>query len=177
MERNLLLQIKKLNGAMDKKPKPHDRDKIVEIRGLKYNRERGGVGGNTGETMILVSAGDEHPGHIVVEHREKMPALAEIATQHFGSLPATIPGLHEEIAADLMATASIETRDSTGVLTQLLLDVPSIQRSKHYYLEKIEKFLQSCQEPAGRKFECRINLYENNIFLFNCSHATLLGQQ
>ena len=117
---------------------------------MRYDREYGAVGGNTGEAMILVSAGDEYPADLVVSHRIRNPSLAEKATKTFGPLPSIVPGLHTEAAADLMATASTEMRSPDRSVVQLLLDVPSMQRSKQYYLNKIEIFLKNCKEPGGR---------------------------
>ena len=150
MEADILLELKKMNGAVDKQLRAPVGEKYVEVRGLRYSREYGSVGGNTGEAMILVSAGDEYPADLVVSRRIRNPSLAEKATKTFGPLPSTVPGLHTEAAADLMATASTEMRDSAGSVVQLLLDIPSMQRSKQYYLNKIESFLKNCKEPVGR---------------------------
>ena len=67
----------------------------------------------------------------------------------FGSLPSIVPGLHEETAADLMATASVRMKSLNEMVVQLLLDVPMMQRSKQYYLKKMEEFFQNCKQPAG----------------------------
>ena len=150
MEAKLLLEMKKMNGAVDKQRRAPVGDEFVEVRGLRYSREYGSVGGNTGEVMILVSAGDEYPADLVVSHRIRNPSLAEMATETFGPLPSIVPGLHTEAAADLMANASTSMRSSSGSVVQLLLDVPSMQRSKQYYLNKIESFLKNCKEPVGR---------------------------
>ena len=150
LEGLLLLEMKKMNGEVDKQLRAPVGEKYVEVRGLKYNKEYGSVGGNTGEVMILVSAGDEYPADLVVSHRIRNPSLAEKATKTFCPLPSIVPGLHTEAAADLMATASTEMRSPARSVVQLLLDVPSMQRSKQYYLNKIETFLKNCQEPAGR---------------------------
>ena len=40
-------------------------------------------------------------------------------------------------------------KSPTSVVVQLLLDVPMMQRSKQYYLKKIEEFFQNCKQPAG----------------------------
>ena len=150
MESLLLLEMKKMNGAVDKQLRAPVGEKYVEVRGLRYYREYGAVGGNTIEVMILVSAGDEYPADLVVSRRIRNPSLAKKATKTFGPLPSIVPGLRTEAAADLMATASTAMRSSAGSVVQLLLDVPSMQRSKQYYLNKIETFLKNCQEPVGR---------------------------
>ena len=150
LESLLLLEMKKMNGTVDKQLRAPVRDQYAEVRGLRYNREYGTVAGNTIEVMILVTAGDEYPADLVVSHWIRNPSLAEKATKTFGPLPSIVPGLHTEAAADLMATASTYMRDSSGSVVQLLLDVPSMQRSKQYYLNKIESFLKNCKEPAGR---------------------------
>ena len=150
LESLLLLEMKKMNGTVDKQLRAPVRDQYAEVRGLRYNREYGTVAGNTIEVTILVTAGDEYPADLVVSHRIRNPSLAEKATKTFGPLPSIVPGLHTEAAADLMATASTYMRDSSGSVVQLLLDVPSMQRSKQYYLNKIETFLKNCKEPAGR---------------------------
>ena len=106
--------------------------------------------------MILVSVGDEFPPDIVVKKRIKNPALVAKATQIFGSLPSTVPGLHEEAAADLMAIASVSMRSANGTVVQLYLDVPMMQRSKQYYLKKIEEFLQNCKQPVGTYGHIRV---------------------
>ena len=150
LESLLLLELKKMNGAVDKQLRAPVGEKYVEVRGLRYSREWGALGGNTIEVMILVSAGDEYPADLVVSHRIRNPSLAKKATKTFGPLPSIVPGLHTEAAADLMATASTAMRSSAESVVQLLLDVPSMQRSKQYYLNKIESFLKNCQEPGGR---------------------------
>ena len=139
-----------MNGTVDKQLRAPVRDQYAEVRGLRYNREYGTVAGNTIEVMILVTAGDEYPADLVVSHRIRNPSLAEKATKTFGPLPSIVPGLHTEAAADLMANASTDMRSSAASVVQLLLDVPSMQRSKQYYLNKIESFLKNCKEPAGR---------------------------
>ena len=150
MERELLLEIKKMNGAVEKQLRAPVGEKYVEAEGLRYNRENGSVAGNTGEVMILVSVGDEYPADVVVSHRIRNPSLAERAIKTFGSLPSIVPGLHTEAAADLMASASSYIKSYCCSATQLLLDVPSMQRSKQYYLNKIETFFQNCQEPERK---------------------------
>ena len=150
MEAELLLEMKKMNGAVDKRLRVLVGDEYVVVGGLRYDREYGTVAGNTGEEMILVSAGDEYPADLVVSRRIRNPSLAEKATKTFGPLPSIVPGLHTEAAADLMATAGMYMRSPAISVVQLLLDVPSMQRSKQYYLNKIESFLKNCKEPGGR---------------------------
>ena len=149
VESDLLQEMKILNGAVGKQQRAPAGEQYVEVRGLRYNRQYGTVWGNTAQVMILVSAGDEYPADLVVRRRIKSPPLALRATTYFGSLPSIAPGLHAEFAADLMATGSTEMRSSAVLVRQLLLDVPSMQRSKQYYLSKIESFLQHCQKPVG----------------------------
>ena len=150
MEADLLLEMKKMNGTVDKQLRAPVGEKYVKVRGLRYDSERRTVAGNTGEVMILVSAGDEYPADLVVSPRIRNPSLAKKATKTFGPLPSIVPGLHTEAAADLMATASTDMRSPNISVVQLLLDVPSMQRSKQYYLNKIETFLKNCKEPVGR---------------------------
>ena len=150
MERELLLEIRKMNGAVEKQLRAPVGEKYVEFGGLRYNLENGSAEGNTGEVMILVSVGDEYPADVAVSQRIRNPTMAEKATKTFGSLPSIVPGLYTEAAADLMATASTDIRSSVSSVVQLLLDVPSIQRSKQYYINKIEAFFLNCQEPVGK---------------------------
>ena len=150
METELLLEIKKMNGAVEKQLRAPVGEKYVEAGGLRYNTITGSVAGNTGEAMILVSVGDEYPAELVVSHRISNPSLADRAIKTFGSLPSIVPGLHTEAAADLMATASSYILSHCISVVQLLLDVPSMQRSKQYYLNKIETFFQNCQEPERK---------------------------
>ena len=149
MESELLHDIKKMNGVLGKQPNVPDGDHYVECRGIRYNTRRGDVSGNKSEDMILVSVGNEFPPDVVVKQRIKNPALAVKATQTFGLLPSTVPGLHEEAAADLMATASVGMKVPNRTIVQLCLDVPMTQRSKQYYLKKIEEFLKNCKQPVG----------------------------
>ena len=149
LESKLLLEIEKVNGALEKQLQGPVGDDNVEVNGLRYNRKRGAVGGNTGEVLILVSVGDKYPDDLVASQRTRHPFLAEQAAKTFRSLPLVVPGLHKEAAADLMATASITMKSLHGSVVQILLDVPMMQRSKQHYLNKIETFLQNCQEPAG----------------------------
>ena len=138
-----------MKGVEGRKPTPPTGDHYVESRGIRYYMKRGGVGGNTGEVMILVSVGSEFPTGVQVQPRVRDPALAEKAIQTHGRLPPIVTGLHEEAAADLMARASLELQDSSGDLVHLCLDVPGKQRSKEYYLNTIEEFLKRCQQPVG----------------------------
>ena len=101
------------------------------------------------ETIILVSVGTEFPVNIVVHSRIKNPALAAKAKQMHGSLPFIVPGLHEEAAADLMATATPRLKAPNSTVVKLYLDVPMMQRSKQYYLNKIQEFLQHCKHSVG----------------------------
>ena len=151
MESLLLLEMKKMNGAVEKQLRAPVGEKYVKAEGLRYNRFSGAVGGNTIEVMMLVSVGDEYPADVVVSQRIRNQSLAEKATKIFGSLPSIVPGLHTGAAADLMATASTDMRSCNTSVVQLLLDVPSMQRSKQYYLNKIETFFQNCNEPVGKK--------------------------
>ena len=157
MESELLQEIKRINGALDKQLRVLAGDHYVEGGGFRYYAKYGGMGGNTGEILILVSVGDEFPADIVVKKRKRNLALAEKATKLFGSLPSIVPGLHEEAAADLMARASVYMKSPNAEVVQLLLDVPMMQRSKQYYLKKIEEFLQNCKEPAG------MCIYSSNV--------------
>ena len=144
MECALLKEIKKMKGVLGKEPKPITTER-VEYGGFRYNTKFGGLGGNTRKVMILVSVGSEFPDSTVVQQRTKNPTLAEKETQTHGSLPSIVPGLYEEAAADLMATASVHLKAPNSTVAQLHLDVPMMQRSKQYYLKKIGEFLEHCK--------------------------------
>ena len=150
MESELLLEMKKSTGTVDKKPKAPVAEHFVEVGGMTYNMQFGGLGGNTGRCMVLMSVGDEYPADVVVSQRIKNPSLAKKAKTVFGSLPSIVPGIHEEAAADLIATAKTIENNSAASLDQLLLDVPSLQRSKQYYLNQIESHFHNCQKHNGR---------------------------
>ena len=149
LESELLLEMKKVNGALEKQPREPVGAHFVKVSGLRYDTINGAVGGNTIDVLILVSVGDKYPADLVVSQRIKNPFLAEQATRTFGSLPLLVPGLHKEAAADLMASASIRMKSANTSVVQILIDVPMMQRSKQFYLKKIETFLQNCQEPVG----------------------------
>ena len=117
---------------------------------MTYNMKAGGLGGNTARYMVLMSVGDEYPADVVVSQRIKNPSLAKKAKTIFGSLPSIVPGIHEEAAADLIATTNTIEKSSSPIV-YLLLDVPSIQRSKQYYLNQIKSHFQNCQEHDGKK--------------------------
>ena len=150
MESLLLLEMKEMNGAVQKQLRPRVGEGYVEAAGLMYSTEYGIAGGNTGEVMILVSAGAMYPADMIATQRIRKPLLGKKAVKKFGTLPSIVPGLHTEAAADLMATGSAYMRGCSRSVVQVLLDVPSMQRSKHYYFTKIETFFQKCQEPMGR---------------------------
>ena len=152
MECELLLEIKKNTGTEDKKPKAPVAEHFVEFGRMTYNMQFGGLGGNTGRYMVLMSVGDEYPDDVVVSQRIKNPSLAKKAKTLFGSLPSIVPGIHEEAAADLIATTKFIEKGCAVSLDQLLLDFPSMQRSKQYYLNKIESHLKTCQEHDGRNY-------------------------
>ena len=154
MEIDLLTEMKKVNGVLAKEPRRSIREHVIEVGGIKYNKLYGGVAAeNTTQYLILVSVGDEYPVDVMVSHRIKNPSLTKKAKKTIPSLPLAVPGLHEEAAADLMAAASRTMKDPFGTVVQLLLDLPSMQRSKQYYLEKIETFFQNCQEPFGMYYD------------------------
>ena len=152
MESELLYEMKKMNGALGKQPKLPTGDNWMEYGGFRYRKQYGDMGGNMGKDMILVSVGNKFPADVVVKSRIKNSALAQKATQTFGSLPSIVPGLHEEAAADLMATASAIMKEPNSTEVQLCLDVPMMKRSKQYYLKKIEEFLQNCKQPVGKSY-------------------------
>ena len=149
MECKLLQEMEKMNGAVSKELHKLIGEHYMDSRGVRYDIKRGGIGGNTGETMLLVSVGSEFPADISVQPRIKNPANAKKATQIYGSLPPIVPGLHEEAAADLMATASPDIKSPNYNVVQLCVDVPMMQRSKHYYLKKIQEFFEHCKHTAG----------------------------
>ena len=175
MEIDLLTEMKKVNGVLAKEPRRGIGEHVIEVGGLKYNRLRGAASGeNIAQYLILVSVGDEYPVDVMVSRRIKNPSLAKKAKETFPSLPLAVPGLHEEAAADLMAAASIHIKDPFRTVVQLLLDLPSMQRSKQYYLEKIETFFQNCQEPFGKFYD--FLMFTVITFLFTtCSWAVLPG--
>ena len=148
-ERELLQELKRMKGVEGRKPTPPAGEHYVQSRGIKYNLKRGAVGGNTGDAMIMVCVGSEFPAGVQVQPRVRDPARAERATQIHSHLPPIVAGLHEEAAADLMATASLRLHDSSSDLVRLCLDVPGKQRSKEYYLKTIEEFIKHCQQPLG----------------------------
>ena len=145
-----MYEMKKLNGVLGKQLKTPTGDNWMEGGGFRYDKQRGGTGGNTSERMILVSVGNKFPADVAVKQRIKNQALARKATQTFGSLPSIVPGLHEEAAADLMATTSTIMKTPSSTVVQLCLDVPMMQRSKQYYLMKMEEFFQICKLPVGK---------------------------
>jgi len=55
MERELLLELKRMKGVERKQPTPlTGRHYICRVKGIRYNQKLGAVGGNTSEKMILV---------------------------------------------------------------------------------------------------------------------------
>ena len=148
MECELLQEIKRMNGALNKQLRLYAGEHFVECGGVRYNTKYGYIRGNTAEVMIVVSVGDEFPADNITVVKKRIKR-AEKAKEMFGSLPSIVPGLHEETAADLMATASVYMKNPISAVVQLLLDVPMMQRSKQYYLKKIEEFFQNCKQPAG----------------------------
>ena len=175
-EGDLLLEIKKVNGVLAKVPKVGVGEKLIEVGGLKYNREIGAVSGkNTGEYFILMSVGDEFPAGLVVSQRKRNRLLAEEAKKRVGTLPLAVPGIHDEAAQDLMCTASTKVKDPFGRVVRLLLDSPSYQRSKQYYLKKMEEFFENCQEAFGmveNNFEYSVN---TRLYFTMCSCCVLFG--
>ena len=138
-----------MKGVEGRKPTPPTAEHYVMSRGIRYYMKNGGTGGNTCETMVVVSVGSECPAGVSVQPRVRDPDLAERAFQTHSRLPSTVTGLHEEAAADLMARASMQLQDSSHDLVRLCLDVPGKQRSKQYYLNTIEEFLKHCKQPLG----------------------------
>ena len=149
MESELLQEMKKINGALHKELKTPAGDHYMEAGGVRYDTKLGGIGGNTTETMILVSVGSEFQVGVEVHPRIRNLAQAETAKQMYGTLPSIVPGLHEEATADLMATATPELKAPDSTVVKLHLDVPMMQRSKQYYLNKIQEFLQHCKQRVG----------------------------
>ena len=139
-----------MKGVEGKQLTPPTGEHYVWSRRIRYNMELGDVGGNTAEEMILVSVGSEFPAGVQVQTRVKNPALAERAVQTYGHLPPIVTGLHEEAAADLIATACLRLQSPSVDLVRLCLDVPGKQCSKEYYMKSIEEFLKNCQHPGGK---------------------------
>ena len=162
MESDLLKEMKTMNEVLDKELRTVAGEHYVEAGGFRYDTKRGGIGGNTKETMILVSVGSEFPVDIVVHPRIKNPALAQKARQTYGFLPFIVPGLYEEAAADLMATASPQLKAPNSTVVKLYLDVPMMQRSKQYYLNKIQEFLQHCKSRVG--MHVATNMYIHGVY-------------
>ena len=138
-----------MKGVEGKQPTSPTGKHFVWSRGISYYMERGGVGGNTYETLILVSVGKEFPAGAKVRPRVKSQALAKRATLIYGHLPPLVTGLPEEAAADFMARASLQLRTQETDLVRVCLDVPGKQRPKEYYLRTIEEYLEHCQQPVG----------------------------
>ena len=140
-----------MKGVEERKLIPPIGEDFVESRGIRYDMKYGCISGSTREVMILVSVGSEFPAGLQVERRVRDPAMAEKAINTHGRLPSIVTGLHEEAAADLMATASaiLHSSVTNTDLVCLYLDVPGKQRSKQYYLQAIEKFFKHCQQPLG----------------------------
>ena len=149
MECKLLQEMKKMNGAVSKELQEVTGENYVVSTGIRYDIKLGGISGNTGEVMLLVSVGSEFPADTSVQPRIKNPANVKKATQIYGSLPPIVPGLHEEAAADLMATAIPDVKSPNFNVVQLCVDVPMMQRSKHYYLKKIQEFFEHCKHTGG----------------------------
>ena len=168
MESELLQGMKIMNGALDKELKTPVGIHYVKAVGFRYNTNLGCMGGNTSETMILVSVGNELPVGKVVHPRIKNHALAKKAKQMYGSLPFIVPGLHEEAAADLMAAASPQLKAPNSTVVKLYLDVPMMQRSKQYYLNKIQKFLQHCKDHVGMCIITRLVDYKWRLSVYIC---------
>ena len=162
MECELLQEMKIMNGALDKEPRTLAGEHYMESGGFRYNTNNGSMGGNMCETMILVSVGSEFPVDIVVHPRIKNPALAQKARQTYGFLPFIVPGLYEQAAADLMATASPQLKAPNSTVVKLYLDVPMMQRSKQYYLNKIQEFLQHCKSRVG--MHVATNMYIHGVY-------------
>ena len=162
MESELLQEMKIMNGVLDKEPRAPAGEYYVEGGGFRYDTNLGSMGGDIGETMILVSVGSEFPVGKVVHPRIKNPALAAKAKQMYGSLPFIVPGLHEEAAADLMATANPQLKAPNSTLVKLYLDVPMMQRSKQYYLNKIQEFLQHSKSGVG--MHVATNMYIHGVY-------------
>ena len=148
-EQELLLAIKRLKGVEGKVPTPPVGEDYVQSRGIRYYIKYGCVGGNTNETMILVSVGDETPPGVVVKCRTRDATMAARAISKYGCLPSVVAGLHEELAADIMARASLILQDRSTDLVHLSIDTPGYQRSKEYHLKNIQEFFEQCQKPGG----------------------------
>ena len=165
IEGELLREIKKMNGAVSKELRELTGEHYVVSTGIRYNIKLGATNGNTAEVMLLVSVGSEFPADISVQPRIKNTANAKKATQIYASLPPIVPGLHEEAAADLMATASPDMKSPNFNVVQLCVDVPMMQRSKHYYLKKIQEFFEHCKHTGGT-YICITYIEETSTALF-----------
>ena len=166
MESELLQEMKIMNGVLDKELRTPAGEHYVDAGGFRYNTNLGCISGNTSETMILVSVGNEFPVGKIVHPRIKNPALAKKAQQMYGTLPFIVPGLHEEAAADLMAAVTPELRAPNSTVVKLHLDVPMVQRSKQYYLNKIQEFLQHCKGHVGMCVITRLVHYKWRLSMY-----------
>ena len=148
-EQDLLLAIKRVKGVEGKVPTPPVGEHYVQSRDIRYNIKQGSVAGNTSETMILVSVGDETPPGVAVKHRTRDATMAARAISKYGYLPSVVAGMHEELAADIMARASLSLKDGSTELVCLSIDTPGYQRSKEYHLKNIQEFFEQCKKPSG----------------------------
>ena len=165
-----------MKGVEGRRPTPPAGEDFVVSRGVRYYMKQGGVGGNTSETMILVSVGSEFPAGVAVERRVRDTAMAEKAIDKYGRLPSIATGLHEEAAADLMARASQILQDTSGNLVRLCLDTPGKQRSKQYYLQAIGDFFKHCQQPQGSTM-ISVHLHVIMVALFYNAYSYITQNQ
>lgn len=149
MEHKMLLELKIKNGAVNKKLRIPEVEQIVKFGSLWYNVEMGRLGGNLTELLLLLSAGDEYDDGVVVSKRKENPTEAD---KHKPSLESLVPGLSHEVTADLITVAHTIMDTFHIEVVQLLVDVPCLQRSKGYYLSKIQTFFQNCKQPVGKFF-------------------------
>ena len=126
-------------------------DLLCELRKdqkIIHHSKSGGFLATSVEYMIIVSAGDESPPGVAVEHKLRDEDRVQAAIKTHGILPHNILDvrLPEGAEVDVKAISSLIRDSSSGELVSLCLDLPGRQRSKHYYLQEIEKFLSNCKQ-------------------------------
>lgn len=108
------------------------------------------------EFMIIISDGDVDASGVEVARRLPVPEDEDLSLMKHGKHTQNFQGLSQSARLDLTVIASKVALSSMKELTSLALDVKGEERSKAYYLEEIEKFIENCKYPGGKTTVPRI---------------------
>ncbi len=122
------------------------------------------------EFMVIASDGDIEPSGVEVAKRQVNPTLRKQALnkhENLQNVPPNFQDVSQSTAFDLKIITHKICHSKLIKLTSLKLDIKGQERSKEYYLQSIETFLENCQDPGG-------NIIGSSYYRRLCWHFIVL---